>query len=134
MIKSHIFSQEQYLFSYREIQSLLTEPHTGFQVDESLASVRAISPAEEQALFDIKYYLPDDLLVKVDRASMQHSLEVRVPILDHRIAEFALNLKQQHKYNRSISKYILKKFSLIMCQSNYLIGQNKVFQYLWPNG
>jgi asparagine synthase (glutamine-hydrolysing) len=64
---------------------------------------------ETQALFDIEYYLKDDLLTKVDRASMRYSLETRVPYLDHRIVEFALNIDPSLKYRNGISKYILKQ-------------------------
>ncbi|MFA5783226.1 MAG: asparagine synthase C-terminal domain-containing protein, partial [Bacteroidales bacterium] len=55
------------------------------------------------------YYLKDDLLVKVDRASMHYSLETRVPLLDYRIVEFAYNLSPDIKYRNGISKYLLKK-------------------------
>jgi asparagine synthase (glutamine-hydrolysing) len=64
---------------------------------------------EKQALFDLKYYLPDDLLVKVDRSSMQYALEVRVPLLDHRIIEFTQNLHHTLKLRNGESKYLLKK-------------------------
>jgi asparagine synthase (glutamine-hydrolysing) len=57
----------------------------------------------------MQYYLPDDLLVKVDRASMQYGLEARVPYLDHRVVEFALNLSPDLKYRNGISKYLLKE-------------------------
>ena len=55
------------------------------------------------------YYLPDDLLVKVDRASMRHSLESRVPLLDYRIVEFAVNLHKPLKINNGEAKYLLKQ-------------------------
>ncbi|MBK9320216.1 MAG: asparagine synthase [Bacteroidetes bacterium] len=64
---------------------------------------------EQQALFDIIYYLPDDLLTKVDRASMQYSLETRVPYLDHRVLEYALNISPDLKFRDNTPKYILKE-------------------------
>lgn len=110
-LKSHIFSQEQYLFSRKEISKLLNKDwYNAFEVDEVLYPLnRKLSSAELQALFDLKYYLPDDLLVKVDRATMYHSLETRVPLLDYRIVEFALNLSQSLKFKNGEQKYLLKK-------------------------
>jgi asparagine synthase (glutamine-hydrolysing) len=58
--------------------------------------------------FDQKYYLPDDILVKSDRMSMAHSLEVRPPFLDHRIVEFAASLPVNYKIQGSRQKVILK--------------------------
>lgn len=64
---------------------------------------------------DLKTYLPGDVLVKVDRASMQNSLEVRAPLLDHRIIEFALNLPSRLKIHRGNKKFLLKKvFSRVL--------------------
>ena len=60
-------------------------------------------------LFDINYYLRDDLLTKVDIASMKYSLETRVPLLDHRIVEFALNLDERLKMRNGEQKYLLKQ-------------------------
>lgn len=54
-------------------------------------------------------YLPDDLLVKVDRATMAHSLEGRSPFLDHRLLEFAATLPIDLKIRRGTSKYLLKQ-------------------------
>jgi asparagine synthase (glutamine-hydrolysing) len=70
---------------------------------------RKLTPMEKQAIFDLNFYLQDDLLTKVDRASMRHSLETRVPLLDHRIIEFALNLDPDLKYKNGTSKYLLKE-------------------------
>lgn len=109
--KSHIFSQEQNLFSRQEIKALI---HLDLQKDLLLKEnfnslMRTLSSEEEQALFDINYYLKDDLLVKVDRASMHYSLETRVPLLDYRIVEFALNLSTDLKIKNGESKYLLKQ-------------------------
>jgi len=59
--------------------------------------------------WDMIYYLPDDILTKVDRATMYASLEGRDPFLDHRIVEFALRLPLNLKYRGKQQKYILKR-------------------------
>jgi asparagine synthase (glutamine-hydrolysing) len=108
--KSHIFSQEQGFFSRSEIKKLMkSELQTKIELFENYDSLRRpLDTMEAQAFFDLKYYLPDDLLVKVDRASMKYSLEARVPLLDYRIIEFALNLPESFKFQKNTSKYILK--------------------------
>jgi asparagine synthase (glutamine-hydrolysing) len=58
--------------------------------------------------FDQKYYLPDDILVKSDRMSMAHAVEVRPPFLDHRIVEFAASLPASLKIRGSKQKFVLK--------------------------
>jgi asparagine synthase (glutamine-hydrolysing) len=110
-INSHIFSQEQYCFSENELQNILNpEFKAALAFDEHITtSRRKLSTIEEQALFDMKYYLQDDLLVKVDRASMQHSLEVRVPLIDYRLVHFALNLSEDLRKQQGISKFLLKE-------------------------
>jgi len=59
--------------------------------------------------FDQRYYLPDDILAKVDRMSMAHSLEVRPPFLDHQIVEFAARLPERLKLRGRRQKYLLKR-------------------------
>ncbi len=110
-LKSHIFSQEQYWFSRGEIKELIKPNYyTSFELDENFSDLsRMLLPEEQQALFDIKYYLKDDLLVKVDRATMFNSLETRVPLLDHNIVEFALNLSSSLKIRKGVNKYLLKE-------------------------
>lgn len=117
---SHILSQEQNFFSLAELNNLLTNDftnHSGAKNTELLNNFgieinhlgRDLKPIEKQAIFDLNFYLQDDLLTKVDRASMHFSLETRVPYLDHRIIEFALNLSPNLKYKNGTTKYLLKE-------------------------
>ncbi len=60
---------------------------------------------------DSKTYLPDDILVKTDRMSMAASLEVRAPLLDHELVEWAATLPAEWKLHRGTQKYLLKKLA-----------------------
>jgi asparagine synthase (glutamine-hydrolysing) len=110
-LKSHIFSQEQFFFSLTEIKDLLAHNYTDEinLLEDYSYFVRKLTPREDQAIFDLKYYLKDDLLTKLDRASMRYGLEARVPLLDHNIVEFALNLTPKLKVNKNIKKFLLKE-------------------------
>ncbi len=107
---SHIFSQEQYFFREQEISALLINPQFDFDpINQLPVMARKLSAIERQSFWDFNYYLKDDLLVKVDRASMQYSLESRVPLLDFRLVEFAYNLDESLKINNGTMKYLLKE-------------------------
>lgn len=71
--------------------------------------VGSADPLGNAQLLDILLYLPDDLLVKVDIASMANSLEVRCPFLDRELVEFALRLPTELKIRRGERKYLLKR-------------------------
>ena len=68
----------------------------------------AESDDERMLYADSRMYLPGDILAKVDRMSMAHGLEARVPLLDYRIVEFAATLPFALKYHGGISKRVLK--------------------------
>ena len=67
------------------------------------------TPIESMMIEDFHRYLPDDILVKVDRATMFNSIEGREPLLDHRIAEFMAQVPFEYKYRDGKSKYLLRK-------------------------
>lgn len=81
--------------------------HKGFL--ESVLSDRDISLTDAMLLADILTYLPNDLLTKVDIASMAVSLEARSPFLDHELIEFAASLPPEMKLRGRQTKYLLKK-------------------------
>jgi asparagine synthase (glutamine-hydrolysing) len=67
------------------------------------------SVLEGLMLIDLHRYLPNDILTKVDRASMAVSLETRVPLLDHRVVELALKMPLNLKRRKGVSKYALRQ-------------------------
>jgi len=66
-------------------------------------------PQEKMMYWDARYFLPDDLLMKVDRATMFNGIEGREPFLDHRVVEFAQHLPYANKVNGNIGKQVLRE-------------------------
>jgi asparagine synthase (glutamine-hydrolysing) len=102
---------------YRELVSHWKHPDRlvlGACEPQTILSDPARMPAlpalrERMMLLDLLTYLPDDILTKVDRASMAVSLEVRVPLLDHRLVEFAWRVPTAFKYRNGQGKWLLRQ-------------------------
>ncbi len=97
-------------FSLSELQRLLGTGTVcqSFDFVSDLA-IMSLESVNQMMVTDQFIYLPEDILVKVDRMSMQHSLEVRTPFLDHRLVEFAAKVPLKFKIRRGIQKYLLKQ-------------------------
>lgn len=92
-----------------EMRAALNGDSSSAIMESYFANRAGFSPLSQQQYVDIKTYLVDDILTKVDRMSMAVSLEARVPLLDYRIVELAVNLPAWMKLYRGQTKRILKK-------------------------
>jgi asparagine synthase (glutamine-hydrolysing) len=100
------------------MQEKLLRPEAREQLRAAVAAERGpaelaagLDPAELAMRLDLVDYLPDDILVKVDRTSMDVSLEARAPLLDHRVVEFMLSLRPEWKLRGRTGKYLLKRLA-----------------------
>ena len=102
---------------YHGLVSLWKDPRSVVQGAVELPELYTIQEAgstmadlmQKMMLLDTVTYLPDDILVKLDRASMGVSLEARVPLLDHRLVEFAWRLPASMKFRDGKSKWLLRQ-------------------------
>jgi asparagine synthase (glutamine-hydrolysing) len=97
------------LWSRSEISELLGRQLPTSRYEDEFRSVAGWPVISGLMHVDQHTYLPDCMLTKVDRASMAASIEVRVPLLDHRVVEFTSRLPESLKYRNGTGKYILKK-------------------------
>jgi asparagine synthase (glutamine-hydrolysing) len=95
----------------RDCDAPLSESPVFEAVTEPYRRCTSMSPLQRAEYADLKIYLPNDVLVKVDRMSMLHSLEVRCPLLDRRIVEFAFRVPQAAKMPGLRAKYLLKQLA-----------------------
>jgi asparagine synthase (glutamine-hydrolysing) len=97
---SHIRTPEKVVIGSSELPTLLTG---------NAPDLSGLSDVQWMMALDLVTYLPDDILVKVDRAAMGVSLETRVPYLDHRVVEFAWKLPLSIKIRNGQSKWVLRQ-------------------------
>lgn len=97
------------LSAWQEPESLVAGAPRDYESDRTFAASGSLRLMERMMLADQTSYLPDDLLAKVDRASMAVSLEARVPILDHRVVELSWRLPRQFKVRDGRGKWILRQ-------------------------
>jgi asparagine synthase (glutamine-hydrolysing) len=92
-----------------EFRARLAEVDSLALIEDAYREADSQDFVEQTQAVDIATYLPDDLLVKVDIASMMHGLECRSPFLDHEVAEFATHLPAHLKLRGRTTKYLLRR-------------------------
>ena len=93
----------------KDFAAKVSQQNTGALLDQWFDRANGLGILDSTLLTDQMTYLPNDLLVKVDIASMANSLEARSPFLDHKLIEFAATLPESLKMNRFRTKSLLKK-------------------------
>lgn len=96
-------------------------------IDRYIKEVKGVDFENQLLYLYLRTYLMDDVLVKVDRASMYNALEVRAPLLDYNLVEFASHLPYNYKYRRFQTKYILKKLMIKKLPKEIIFRQKKGF-------
>ncbi len=108
LIMDRLLSQT---YSVSQMDDLMVEkidtPKSFFNIESNC--IKCLGQLDSMLAIDFRTYLPDDILTKVDRASMSVSLEGREPLLDHRLVEFVARLPEDFKLKYNAKKYILKE-------------------------
>lgn len=107
------FRRSRALWQPEELRALCAHSHAGSllrrDVDLAPEIVERLEPEELVMLVLLRSFMPGAILAKVDRMSMAASLEVRPPLLDQRIVEFAMKLPLEHKIHGKTGKYLLRE-------------------------
>jgi asparagine synthase (glutamine-hydrolysing) len=117
MLKTASMLREGGKGAYRSLVSAWDRPESiaklgresGGPIFDPAVAVALPDALDRMQYLDTLTYLPDDILTKVDRASMAVALEVRVPILDHRVVEFSWRLPHRFKMRRGKGKWLLRQ-------------------------
>lgn len=106
--------------------------HAERYIDNIIGTCYNKSIVNNAMYLDSILFLPDDLLVKNDRMSMAHSLEARVPFLDHRLVEYAASVPEGLKVKGTMKKYILKRMAREKLGDNITMRQKSGFNIPLP--
>ena len=109
--------------------------HTLEPVRRLQAHVRGQNTLDAMLYIDTKTWLPDELLIKADKMTMANSVELRVPLLDHRVLEFAASLPPSFKLNGFSSKIHFEESSCPReFRKRFATGRRPVSLYLMSRG
>jgi len=100
--------RERYRLHTVKMKKTLAGYHPHERFNQLAQEVKGVDPLSMVQYIDLKTYLPGDILTKVDRTSMAHSLEVRVPLLDHKFVEFAMRLPPETRIIEGEGKAVFK--------------------------
>ncbi len=109
-----VFGASSHEVLYERLRSQWAEPGKVVlgargEARSEVSAPSALPTRERCMLDDLLTYLPDDILVKVDRATMAVSLEARAPLLDHRVVELAFRIPIHHKVSGARTKRVLRR-------------------------
>ncbi len=115
-------------FDDDELDGLLTDEYVVANPDDVPARhCNGELDVKDMQLLDMNTFMVDDILTKVDRASMAHSLEVRVPLLDHKLAQYMLSLDSNLVYKNGEKKHLLKKIGRNVLPSSIIDREKSGF-------
>lgn len=105
----HFLNSHTQEFYSRDFRERIDKNHSAEMLCRCFENVRGQDPLVKMLYLDTKTWLPDDLLIKADKMTMANSVELRVPLLDHEVLEFAAGLPSSFKLRGFSTKHILKK-------------------------
>ena len=120
-------AQKRSMYSKEVLNLVRSKDHVADVVCSHMKNCDTENNWERSLFLDMRFYLQDNMLVKVDRTSMMNSLETRVPFLDHTVVEYVLRIPANLKYRGRTSKYILKQLAKRYIPENVITRPKKGF-------